>query len=226
MEIPKPPVKKKKKRPATGDESISDAAPKKRPVSAKSDDGQPQKRPASKTRPENRKPRPAAETVEESTGESSDQKALSLKKPSSRKKQLPAKTDEPVKTEVALIPKPADREIALIRSTGLTAEEVQYRVQQGEVNVTVPKGQKSVGRIVASHTLTYFNLLNIALAVLVLITGQIKNVLFLGTCISNTLIGIIQELKVKSLIDKLSVITTTKVNALRDGESTEIPVTG
>ena len=224
VEIPKPPVKKKKKRPATGDESISDAAPKKRPVSAKSDDGQPQKRPASKTRPENRKPRPAAETVEESTEESSDQKALSLKKPSSRKKQLPAKTDEPVKTEVALIPKPADREIALIRSTGLTAEEVQYRVQQGEVNVTVPKGQKSVGRIVASHTLTYFNLLNIALAVLVLITGQIKNVLFLGTCISNTLIGIIQELKVKSLIDKLSVITTTKVNALRDGESTEIPV--
>ena len=152
VEIPKPPVKKKKKRPATGDESISDAAPKKRPVSAKSDDGQPQKRPASKTRPENRKPRPAAETVEESTEESSNQKALSLKKPSSRKKQLPAKTDEPVKTEVALIPKPADREIALIRSTGLTAEEVQYRVQQGEVNVTVPKGQKSVGRIVASHT--------------------------------------------------------------------------
>ena len=224
VEIPKPPVKKKKKRPATGDESISDAAPKKRPVSAKSDDGQPQKRPASKTRPENRKPRPAAENIEESTEESSDRKALSLKKPSSRKKQLPAKTDEPVTTEVALIPKPADREIALIRSTGLTAEEVQYRVQQGEVNVTVPKGQKSVGRIVASHTLTYFNLLNIALAVLVLITGQIKNVLFLGTCISNTLIGIIQELKVKSLIDKLSVITTTKVNALRDGESTEIPV--
>ena len=85
--------------------------------------------------------------------------------------------------------------------------------------MTDPKGQKSVGRIIASHTLTYFNLLNIALAVLVLITGQIKNVLFLGTCISNTLIGIIQELKVKSLIDKLSVITTTKVNALRDGES-------
>ena len=189
---------------AAGD---AEGQPKKRTAAAGDADGQPRKR-----------------TAADRDTDGQPKKQSLKKKPAADRKQLPAKADEPSTTEVALIPKPADREIALIRSTGLTAEEVQYRVQQGEVNVTVPKGQKSVGRIVASHTLTYFNLLNIALAVLVLITGQIKNVLFLGTCISNTLIGIIQELKVKSLIDKLSVITTTKVNALRGGESTEIPV--
>ena len=86
------------------------------------------------------------------------------------------------------------------------------------------KGQKSVGQIVASHVFTYFNLLNGLLGVLVIMTGQIKNVLFLGTAISNTLIGIIQELKVKSLIDQLSVITTTRVMVLRGGTKNEISV--
>ena len=193
-----------KKRPAA--DGGTGSQPKKRPAADRDADGQPKKRPAAKAKPENRGTRP----VPEKTGESRDRQIQSLKKKTNAgRKQLPATTNGPDTTEVALIPKPADRETALIRSTGLTAEEVQYRVQQGEVNVTVPKGQKSVGRIIASHTLTYFNLLNFALAILVLITGQIKNVLFLGTCISNTLIGIIQELKVKSLIDKLSVITTT-----------------
>lgn len=49
--------------------------------------------------------------------------------------------------------------------------------------------------------------------------------LFMGIVISNSLIGIIQECKVKSLIDKLSVITATKARKLAaDGTITEIPI--
>ena len=205
-----PAVRKKKKRPA-GSGSTS--------VSVTGAEAQTKEHPAAKKKSGNKARRPAA-----AHSPQSEEVKVRKKKTDTDEKQLPARTGKADTTEVALIPKPEDREAALIRETGLTAEEVRYRVQEGEVNLTVPKGHKSVGRIIASHTLTYFNLLNIALAVLVILTGQIKNVLFLGTCISNTLIGIIQELRVKSLIDKLSVITMTKVNALRDGASDEIPV--
>ena len=127
-------------------------------------------------------------------------------------------------TEVIRIDEPNARQREEIIASGLTEDEVAWRTQEGLTNQMPRKGQKSVGQIVASHVFTYFNLLNGLLGVLVMMTGQIKNVLFLGTAISNTLIGIIQELKVKSLIDQLSVITTTKVMVLRGGTKNEISV--
>ena len=132
------------------------------------------------------------------------------------------KKSEP--TEVIRIDEPNARQREEIIASGLTEDEVAWRTQEGLTNQMPRKGQKSVGQIVASHVFTYFNLLNGLLGVLVMMTGQIKNVLFLGTAISNTLIGIIQELKVKSLIDQLSVITTTKVMVLRGGTKNEISV--
>lgn len=132
------------------------------------------------------------------------------------------KKSEPA--EVIRIDEPNARQREEIIASGLTEDEVAWRTQEGLTNQMPRKGQKSVGQIVASHVFTYFNLLNGLLGVLVIMTGQIKNVLFLGTAISNTLIGIIQELKVKSLIDQLSVITTTKVMVLRGGTKNEISV--
>lgn len=83
---------------------------------------------------------------------------------------------------------------------------------------------RTKAQIIRSHTLTYFNFLNLILAVLILISGQYKNMLFMGIVISNSLIGIIQELKVKSLIDQLSVITATKAKRLKGNEIEEIPI--
>ena len=83
---------------------------------------------------------------------------------------------------------------------------------------------KSVSQIIAAHTLTYFNFLNLVLCVLVLISGQYKNMLFMGVVISNSLIGIIQELRVKKLIDRLSVLTATKAKRVVDGELVEYPI--
>ena len=82
------------------------------------------------------------------------------------------------------------------------------------------KKTKSVSQIIYAHIFTYFNFLNIVLFVLILISGQLKNALFMGIVISNALIGIVQELRVKKLIDKLSVITATK--ARRISEDNEI----
>lgn len=83
---------------------------------------------------------------------------------------------------------------------------------------------RTTSQIIRAHTLTYFNLLNLILAGLVFISGQYKNMLFMGIVISNSLIGIIQELKVKSLIDKLSVITATRARKVVGSEIIEIPI--
>ncbi len=79
-------------------------------------------------------------------------------------------------------------------------------------------------QIIIAHTFTYFNLLNLILAGLVLLSGQYRNMLFLGIVVSNSLIGIIQELKVKKLIDALSVITATKAKRVVNDEIHEIPI--
>lgn len=83
---------------------------------------------------------------------------------------------------------------------------------------------RTTSQIIKAHTFTYFNLLNVLLAGLVFISGQYKNMLFMGIVISNALIGIIQELKVKALIDKLSVITATKAKKVTKTGIVEIPI--
>ncbi|MGI6019936.1 MAG: HAD-IC family P-type ATPase [Lachnospiraceae bacterium] len=107
---------------------------------------------------------------------------------------------------------------------GLTNAEVAQRVSQGRINVTKKNNQKSLGQIIKSHTITYFNILNYIFALMIILTGQIKNVLFIGTVICNSVIGIFQELKVKQLIDKLSVITASKANVYRNGSLVNIPI--
>lgn len=83
---------------------------------------------------------------------------------------------------------------------------------------------RSKAQIIRSHTFTYFNFLNLILAALVVISGQYRNMLFMGIVVFNSLIGIVQELKVKSLIDKLSVITATKAKRITDNRTEEIPI--
>lgn len=106
---------------------------------------------------------------------------------------------------------------------GLTAQEVKDRVKKGQQNIIHAK-QKTVKQIILSHTITYFNIMNLLLAFLIFLTGQIENMLFMGVVISNSAIGIIQELRVKALIDRLSVITVQHANVIRDGTAKVLPV--
>ncbi len=108
--------------------------------------------------------------------------------------------------------------------TGLSKKEVQERIGKGLVNETNTSVSKTTGEIIRTHTLTYFNFLNLFLGCLVIISGQIKNLTFMAIIIINTIIGIFQELKVKKLVDGLSVITATKATVVRDGARKEIPI--
>lgn len=107
---------------------------------------------------------------------------------------------------------------------GLSSAEVEERVRMEHTNRTNTSASKSVSDIVKEHSLTYFNFLNLFLAVLVALTGQFKNMTFMGVIIINTAIGIVQELKVKKLIDQISVMTVSRTKVIREGVTKEIDV--
>ena len=88
----------------------------------------------------------------------------------------------------------------------------------GRVNQTGESIFKTNKEIIRDHTLTYFNFLNLFLGILILVSGQFKNITFMGVIIVNTLIGIVQEMKVKKLVDRLAVITASKATVIRGGE--------
>ena len=108
--------------------------------------------------------------------------------------------------------------------SGLTTAEVQERIARGQVNISQDNISKSTLDIVKEHTLTYFNFLNLFLGLIVILSGKFLNLTFLGVVTVNTIIGIIQELRVKKVIDQMSIITTTHATVIREGESIDIPV--
>lgn len=106
---------------------------------------------------------------------------------------------------------------------GLSPEEAAKRAAEGRVNGSGEIKTKSITQIVRENTLTFFNFLNIVLAVLVLIFGNIKNAMFIGVIFCNTGIGIFQEIRAKRTIDRLTLISAPKAHVIRGGVETEIP---
>ncbi|MBR3392643.1 MAG: HAD-IC family P-type ATPase [Firmicutes bacterium] len=100
---------------------------------------------------------------------------------------------------------------------GLTSQEVEERIQTGQSNRT-GGGTKSVGRIIWEHSMTLFNIVNLILAIAVAAVGSFKNMLFMGIVFSNTAIGVIQEIRSKRMVDKLSIMVSAKIEAIRDGQ--------
>lgn len=111
-----------------------------------------------------------------------------------------------------------------IEYKGLTEEEVNIRIKEGKVNFDTSVPTKSIKQIVLGNIFTLFNLINFALAILVFFAKSYKNLLFLGVVFSNTLISIIQEIRSKKAIDKLSVLASAKANCIRDGILKQISI--
>lgn len=107
---------------------------------------------------------------------------------------------------------------------GLSDAEVAERVAQGKVNTNADVKTKSVPQIVREHTFTFFNAVNLCLAILVMLTGQYRNMLFMGVVISNLTIGIFQEVRAKRMVDRLTIITASDVRVIRNGEVVHIPL--
>ena len=105
---------------------------------------------------------------------------------------------------------------------GLTSEEVRERIYKGLTNHTDISTQKTVGQIVKSNLLTYFNLIFLILTVLLCIVGSFRNLTFLPVIIGNTVIGIFQELRAKKTLDKMSMLNAPHSIVVRDGQQQQI----
>lgn len=106
--------------------------------------------------------------------------------------------------------------------TGLTSAEVESRIAEGKVNANTDLKTKSVKELVVENVCTLFNLINIILAVLVIVTGAWKNLTFLGIVFANTAIGVIQSLRSKRMVDKLTLLASMRAVAIRDGLEVEL----
>ena len=109
---------------------------------------------------------------------------------------------------------------------GLTNDEVKERISKNLINYSDEPKTKTTKEIIKSNVFTYFNFLNILLGSLVIISGivsgrilySLKNCLFVGVIFTNTIISIVEEILAKKTIDKLNVITESKIKTIREGE--------
>lgn len=106
--------------------------------------------------------------------------------------------------------------------TGLNSEQVQQRVAQGLNNRKIESSTTTISFILKSNIFTYFNFVFIVLALLLAMVGAWRDMLFIPIIVANTLIGIIQEVHSKRVLDKLSILSEAKVKVLREGELVEV----
>ena len=124
--------------------------------------------------------------------------------------------------EAKILRKPVAR-IETAADTGLTQAQVKERMEKGWSNAPVDSPSKTTKEIITSNVFTYFNLIFIVIAVLLIIVGAFRDLTFLPVIICNTLIGIIQEIRSKKVLDNLSVLNAPKATVVRDGKFQTIP---
>lgn len=107
---------------------------------------------------------------------------------------------------------------------GLTDKEIKERIEAKKTNKNSIVPTKTIGEIIKNNLFTLFNLLNFLLALSIALVGSYKNLLFMGGVICNTLISIVQEIRTKKIIDKLSLLSTTKAKVIRNGKTKEIKI--
>ena len=106
---------------------------------------------------------------------------------------------------------------------GLTSDQVEQRKFRGQQNTVTAKSGLTEKTIILRHIFTYFNLVFVILAVLLAISGSsVKNMTFLIVVLINTALGIIQQIRAKRAVDKLTLVAAQKVNTLRDGKWTQV----
>ena len=115
---------------------------------------------------------------------------------------------------------------------GLTNDQVQERITHNLVNYNDAPPTKTIKQIIKGNFFTYFNFINLILGVAILVAGiyggeffhGLKNCLFMGVIICNSIISTIQEVISKKIIDQLSVLSASKVVGIRDGEKVSLGI--
>ena len=106
--------------------------------------------------------------------------------------------------------------------SGLSTAEVEFRKKAGLSNESVDSSTKTVAQIIRSNVVTYYNLIFLIITILLIVVGSFRDLTFLPIIIANMLIGIIQELRSKKILDDLTILNTPKITVRRNGSNQEV----
>lgn len=106
--------------------------------------------------------------------------------------------------------------------TGLTTEEVNKLKEQGLDNIPVGNQSKTIGQIIAGNVFTYFNFVFAVFAALLILVRSYINMTFLPIILLNTILGIVQEIKAKIVLDRLTVVNAPRTKVIRDSAVSEV----
>ena len=105
---------------------------------------------------------------------------------------------------------------------GLSSEQVNRRIKDGKVNRTKNSTTKTIPQIFRSNLFTLFNLINLVLVLMLVWVGAYGDTVFALVATINLIIGIVNEIRAKKVVDKLSLLVSNKVLVIRDGYEQEI----
>ena len=105
---------------------------------------------------------------------------------------------------------------------GLSAAEVSQRVLEGRTNDVPDAPVRPVGEIVRNNVLTPVNAIIGSMFVLIMVAGFPADALFAGVVVSNSLIGIAQELKARRTLHRLAVLSAPRARVVREGETRQV----
>ncbi len=123
----------------------------------------------------------------------------------------------------------ADRQAETIKryspsaAEGLTEAQVSERIKSGAVNTAVGSPSKTTREIVCSNVFTYFNLIFFLIAVCLCMVRSFRSLTFVPVIAANTLVGIVQELRAKKILDELNILNAPRNTVVRDGKRITIP---
>ena len=107
---------------------------------------------------------------------------------------------------------------------GLTEEQIQERISEGKINKVEDDKTRSNWEIIRDNVCTLFNLFNLLIAIALIAVKAYTNLAYMLIIIVNIIIGIVQEIHARNLVQKLSVLKVSKATVVRNGKEKEINI--
>ena len=119
------------------------------------------------------------------------------------------------KTETVKLNKVIPR-VEASTEVGLSGVQVRERLENGYANRKPVSATKTFGQIISSNLFTYFNLIFAILALCVILVGSYNNLTFMPIIITNIIIGIIQEVRSRRALAKITFVSAQNATVIRD----------
>ena len=107
---------------------------------------------------------------------------------------------------------------------GLTDKQVEKRIESGKVNKVDDDKTRTNWEIIRDNVCTLFNLFNLLIAIALIAVKAYTNLAYMVIIIINIVIGIVQEIHARNLVQKLSVLKISKATVVRNGKEKEVNI--